>query len=192
MSLDAGEQAAIIGVGATVLLAAVGAVFKASSLRGDINNKWTRRVSLAVAGLDDKALSELRRLRDDVEGTLADRFDPAQALADPAPLSRRAETTVKFHKARTQMQRDFRHLLQICPILLGGLGAVVVAAPALTVYYAELWQPAALRIGGLILAGLAILVLVVIGIVYAVLQHRLASAEILAGTGGLTDPGGGP
>lgn len=190
MSLGAGEQAAIIGVGATVLLAAGGGVFKASSLRGDMNNKWTRRVSLAVAALDEKALSELSLLRDDVEDTLADAFDPAQAIADPAPLSRRAETTVKFRKGRTRMQEDFKRLLQVCPFLVGGLAAVVVATAALTVYYSELWDVAAFRIGGLILAGIGLAVLVLVGIAYAVLQHRLASNEILAGTGGRADQDG--
>lgn len=190
MSLGAGEQAAIIGVGATVLLAAGGGIFKASSLRGDMNNKWTRRVSFAVAALDEKAIAELRLLRDDLEDTLAPAFDPSQAIADPSPLSERAATTAKYYRARTRMRSDFARLLWACPVLVGGLAVVEVATAALTVYYAELWDFTGLRIGGLVLAGVGTVTLVLVVVGYAVLQHRLASAEILAGTGGRADQDG--
>jgi hypothetical protein len=187
VSLQPGDQATIIGVGGAVLLAVGAGIFKASSLRGDMNSKWTRRVSFAVAALDEKTISELEHLRDDVEDILPARFDPGQAIADPAPLSQRAETTVRYHQSRTRMDGDFIRLRNACPALVGGLAAVEVAAAALTAYYAELLHWPALRVGGLMLAVLGVVVLVLTTVAYAVLQHRLASAEILAGTGGRTD-----
>jgi uncharacterized integral membrane protein len=184
VSLGPGEQAAIIGVGAAVLLAVGAGIFKASSLRGDMNSKWTRRVSFAVVALDEKAFSELELLRDDLEDMLPARFDPAQAIADPAPLSQRAETTIRYYRTRTQMQRDFIRLRRVCPLLVAALAAVEIAAAGLTTYYAKLWHWSPLRIVGLVLAGLGVAVLVLTVVTYAVLQHRLASAEIRAGTGG--------
>lgn len=167
------------------MLLAVGAgIFKASSLRGDINSKWTRRVSFAVVALDEKAFSELELLRDDLEDMLPVRFDPAQAIADPAPLSLRAEATIRYYRTRTRMQGDFVRLRRACPVLVAALAAIEIAAAGLTTYYAELWHWAPLRIAGLVLAGLAVVVLVFTVVAYAVLQHRLAGAEILAGTGG--------
>lgn len=191
MSLGPGDQAAIIGVGGAVLLAVGAGTFRASSLRGDMNNKWVRRVSFAVVALDEKAISELELLRDDLKNILPAEFDPGQAIADPAPLSQRAETTVKYYRARTQMQGDFVRLRQACPVLVGGLAAVEIAAAMLTLYYAELWHWTPLRIAGLVLGALGVAVLVLTVVTYAVLQHRLAGAEILAGTGGRTDQDGG-
>ncbi len=53
------------------MLLAVGAgIFKAASLRADMNSKWSRRVSFAVAALDEKAISELEHLRDEIESML--------------------------------------------------------------------------------------------------------------------------
>lgn len=193
MSLGPGDQAAIIGVGAAVLLAVGAGIFKASSLRGDMNGRWTRRVSFAVAALDEKAISELELLRDDVEDTLpgTPRYNPGQAIADPAPLSARAETAVSYYRARTRMKNDFVHLRRACPVLVGGLAAVELAAAGLTAYYAELLHRIWLRMAGLIVAGAGITVLILTVAAYVVLQHRLASAEILAGTGGRTDQDGG-
>lgn len=148
MTLGAGEQAAIVGVGAAVLLAVGAGIFKASSLRGDMNSKWARRVSFAVVALDEKAISELALLRDDLEDILPARFDPGQAIADPAPLSQRAETTVRYYRARTGMQGDFVRLRRACPVLVGGLAAVEIGAAGATAYYAELWRWTPLRVGG--------------------------------------------
>lgn len=187
MSLGPGEQAAIIGVGVAVLLGVGGGIFRASTLRGDINGRWSRRVSFAVAALDEKQISELELLRDDVEDILPARFDPAQAIADPAPLSARAATTVGYYRASTRMEGDFVRLRRVCPVLLAALAVLEVATALLTTYYAKLLDWSAVRVSGLLLAAVAVLIMVTTTGAYVALQHRLASAEILAGTGGRTD-----
>lgn len=186
MSLHTGDEAAIIGLGVGVILTVGAGIFKASTLRGDINSRWTRRVSFAIVALDEKTISELEQLRDDVDDVLpgGHGFAPAQAIANPAPLSARAETTVKYYRARTRMERDFHLLRRLCPSLVVALAAVELAALILTLFYAELVTWGWLRPCGLILLAGAAAALVVATCVYVVLQHRLASAEILAGTGG--------
>lgn len=190
MSLDAGDQATVIGVGVAVLLAHGAGIFKCASLRGDMNNRWTRRVSLAVSGLDEKAIRELGLLRDDVEDTLPSAFDPGQAITDPSPLTARATKITEYYGARTRMRGDFDRLLRVCPVVLYALTALAVATVALTVYYAELWDWTGLEIGGAIVGGAGALALVLSVAAYVVLQHRLADAEILAGTDGLADEEG--
>lgn len=191
MSLDTAEQATVIGVGVAVFLAVGTGIFKTSSLRGDMNDRWTRRVTRAVSALDEQATIALRQLRDAVDDLLPGDFDPAQAIADPAPLSRRAKTITEYYSARTRMQGDFDLLLRICPVVRNGLIAVAAATVALTVYYAELWRWSWLELGGAVLGGLGALPLVLAVGAYAVLQDRLAKAEILAGTGVQAGPDGG-
>lgn len=154
-----------------------------------MNAKWTRRVALAVAALDEKAISELEQLRDEIEDMLPGGrpFDPAQAIADPAPLSQRAEQTVRFYRARTRMEGDMIWLRRLGRILLAGLIGLEAAAAGLTAHFAQLVNWGLLRIAGFILLGLAVLTLVLTAATYVLLQDRLAGAEILAGTGGRAD-----
>lgn len=186
MSLTSGDEAAIIAVGATLLAGAGAGIFKAASLRGDTNAKWNRRVEYAIAALDEKALAELEQLRDDVQDILpAGRgFDPSQAIANPAALSQRAERTVRFYRARTRMESDFERLCSICPTLVGALTLFLIAVCILTSFYADLLTWGWVEVCGLVVLAAAVGALVVTTALYVILQHRLASAEILAGTGG--------
>lgn len=192
MSLTPGDAAAIIAVGVGALVAVGAGIFKAAALRGDMNTKWTRRVAFAVAALDEKTIAELEQLRDDVEDILPaghDNFDPAQAIANPAALFARAEHTVSYYSARTRMQTDFVRLRKLCPLLVATLTGVEVAAAILTAFYAELLVWAWLRPCGLIILAVATSMLIFATAAYVVLQHRLAGAEILAGTGGSSATG---
>ena len=185
MNLSTGDQAQVIGVGAAVLLAAGAGAFKTASLRGDMNAKWARRVALAVSALDEKLISGLEQLRDEVDELLpADRFSPADAIADPAPLAQHAEETVAYHRARVRMEGDLKLLRNVGPVFVFALAVLGLAAAGLTAYVGELLLWAWLPRAGLISGGVAFLVLIVALAAYAVLNHRLASAEILAGTGG--------
>jgi hypothetical protein len=186
LTLTSGDEAAIIAVGATLVAGSGAGIFKAASLRGDTNAKWNRRVEYAVAALDEKALAELEQLRDDVEDILpaGPGFDPSQAIANPAALSERAERTVRFYRARTRMQRDFERLCSVCPVLVGALTGFLIAVCILTSFYADLVTWGWVELCGLIILAAAVVTLVVTTVLYVVLQHRLASAEILAGTGG--------
>jgi hypothetical protein len=188
LSLGAGDEAAILGVGAAALIAFGAGIFKASALRGDMNSKWARRVDLAVSALDEKTIAAAERLRDKVNELLPSApFEPVHLEADPAPLAKLAERTVEFYKASTRMGRDLVVLRKVCPVIVGGLTAMEVAILALTAHYGELVGWSWLRLPGLILLGIAAVILVVTGAMYVVLQHRLASAEIEAGTGGRID-----
>jgi hypothetical protein len=190
LTLDAGDQAQILGVGAAVLLALSASIFKTSSLRGDMNSKWSRRVALAVSALDEKLISGLEQLRDDVNDLLpAETFDPAEAIVDPGPLARRAERTVSFHRARIRMGGDLRHLRDVCPAFVAALTGLWLAALGLTASFGELVGWDWIRPLGLVVGAIMLVVLILALIAYGVLNHRLANAEILAGTGGKLELG---
>jgi hypothetical protein len=193
LSLGAGSEAAVIGVGVAVLLGSGTGVVKAASLRGDMNIKWSRRVKFAVAALDEKTFNELEGLRTDITKILPTDydpdFDPAEILTDPAPLSGRAEKTAAYYRLRTRMETDLVRLRRLGPVAVGGFSSLVAASTLMTIYYAQLFQWNVLRALGIVLLGVAAVILVATGSVYVVLQHRLATGEILAGTGGRYDQG---
>lgn len=187
MTLSAGDEAAVIAVGVTVVLAVTVGVFRVASLRGDMNSKWARRTAFAVAALGEKTIAELEQLRDAVDETLPatpDGFDPSQAIANPAPLFERAEKTVKYYRAQTRMEKDLDHLRGLGPILVGALIGIDAAAAVLTIFFAELLKWAWIKPFGFVLLVASGLTLVAAGGFYIVLQQHLADDEILAGTGG--------
>jgi hypothetical protein len=185
MSLSAGDQATIIGVGLAGVLAFGAGVWRAASLRGDVNARWAARVDFAVAALDEKTIRHLEALRDEVGAVLPEgEFDPAQAIADPAPLSRTAERAVSLHRTRIRMQSAIAGLMRIGRAVIGGLTGMLLGTACATAHYAELWDWAPLEPVGLILLGASAVFLLGVAARYVVLQDRLASAENLAGTAG--------
>ena len=192
MTLSTGDEAQVIGVGAAAVLVLGGAIFKMASFRGDIDSKWSGRVKFATAALDEKTIAELEALRDEVDEILpgdAGGFDPAQAIADPAQLSKRAEKTVKFYKARTRMQGDFEKLRALGPVFVGALSAVLVGALLLTAYFAEIARWSLVKPLGLVVLLAGVAVLFGAGAMLVFLQQRLANEQILAGTGGQAEAG---
>jgi hypothetical protein len=185
MSLSAGDQAQIIGIGTVLLLGLGGGIWRTATVRGDQNARWAAKVDLAVAALDAKTIQQLERLRAEVDAALPEgEFDPSQVIADPAPLSQSAERAVDLHRASRRMDTALRHLLATGRMIVSGLTGLFVGIGCTTTHYAELWSWAPLRVIGLVLVGISGLFLIVTGGVYIVLQDRLASAEQLAGTAG--------
>jgi hypothetical protein len=185
VSLDAGEQATIIGIGLASLVPLGAGVWKAASIRGDVNARWARRVAYATAALDEKTIAELERLRYDVDDVLPEGpFDPQQAITDPAPLTKRAERATALHRVRVRMEKSVGRLMLVGRLTVAALIVLIVGVIAATLHYAELahWRP--LETIALIVLGVGAALLVVGGIAYIVLQDRLASGEDQAGTAG--------
>lgn len=192
MTLDPGAQATIVGVGVAAIIANCAAIFKVATLRGDVNQKWSGRVAYAVAALDEKTLAELDGLRDDIDAALpAFVTDPLQAIADPGPLSRRAERAAKLYRTRARMESNLRLLCNLGPVLLWVLAALLVSIVGVTLHHADLVQAGWVRlISWLVLATCS--VALAVGMAgYALLQHRLAGAELLAGSAGSGERLGG-
>lgn len=183
-SLTPGDQAAIIGVGAAVLLAVAGALWRSASLRGDMNARWNKRVDFAVARIDELIGVELRVLRDEIDAFLpsTENFDPMQVIADPALLSKRAAHVVKLYRIRERMESDLARSRSVGPVLLVALSCMGLGTACLTGFYGELAEGVALRVSGLNLICLGVFLLTVTTAVFVFFQHRLSSGEIEAGT----------
>lgn len=175
----------MIAAGATALGILGAGIFRASNLRGDSNTKWSTRILLAASALDEKIVTELQALRGDIETALPGSevpFDPANAIADPQPLSARVEKVAKFYRARVRMDKDLRRVLRLGRVFVVALILLALASGLLTCHYGELVDWSWLRVSGLIAGGLGAAVAIGSMGVYIVCVDRLASAEILAGT----------
>lgn len=173
-----------LALGVALIVPALGVLWKCSSLRGDLFNKWNERVDIAEAGLSEHAIGLLRELQDRTDLLLgqenSSEFDPALALADPAPLTR---ITRKFHRAivaRKRLARRFALLVllgAVAPFLVIPylLGSVLAFA-----YYSELYSGHWAASWGIVLAvsSLGLGAFLVLGHLY--LNWRLASAEIMS------------
>lgn len=191
MSINAGDQAAIIGVGAAAVLVLVPALVKAANLRGDTNNKWSSRIDLAGIALDEKAAVALHTLRDDIDNLMPDDpFEPGRVIVDPSPLNERVEMTGKYYRARVRMQKDLSLVLRLGRVCVGALTTLIVAVVLLTVFFAELWHADTLRWAGFALGALASVLLACSGGTYVFCVDRLSSSEILAETASQSAAGG--
>lgn len=187
MSLSAGDQANVIGIGSLLLLGVGGGIWRTATLRGDQNARWAARVDLAVAALDVKTIQQLEKLRTEVDAVLpTDAFDPSQAIADPAPLSQSAKRAAELHATRVQMESALTYLLTIGRVVVIGLVSLFFGIGCATIHYAELWNWGPLRAVGFVFLGVSALLLLGACGTYIFLQDRLASAEQLAGTAGQT------
>lgn len=185
MSLSAGDQAQVIGVGVAGIVAFGAGVWRVATLRGDINARWASRVDLAIASLDAKTIKQLEDLRAAVDAALPeDEFSPSQLIADPAPLSRIAEEAVHLHQTRTRMSSALVRLLSVGRIAVGGLIGMLLGTACATAHYAELWNWGPIRWIGLILLCASTVLLIGVTLAFVVLQDQLATAEALAGTAG--------
>lgn len=192
MSLTAGDQAAIIAVGAAVLLGIATAIVKAVNIRGDSNDKWSSRIDLAAGALDEKTVAELAILRTEIDSVLPDPdapFEPAQAIVDPSPLSARVEKTAKYYRARIRLKKDLDRVLRMGRMFVAGLVILAIGVVLLTTYFAELLNWPWARPVGFGFGGLGALTLVLAMAIYGVCVDRLAGAEILADTAGRSGKG---
>lgn len=190
MSLSVEEQTAIILGGGTALLILGGATFKAASLRGDINAKWSSKVAIAVTALDEKALKALRDLRDEIDQALPKTFEPAEMTLDPAPLSDRVEETSRYHRARQRMERNLKRCRGLGRALVAGLILLMVGVLLLTLHYSQLAESDLTFWAGVLIGGFAVAEIGSSGIAYIVLEDRLTSDEILADTASQVVPKG--
>lgn len=182
--LSPGDQATVIGVGAAVLLAVASGIWRASTLRGDVNARWKKRVDFAVARIDELIVTELRLLRDQIDTFLPDPrdFDPALVVADPASLSRRAGHVVKLYRIRQHMEIDLARSRSVGPVLILALSVLALGTASVTAFYGELINEGVMRTGGLAFAAIGVVLLVCVTAVHAYLQNRLSVGEIEAGT----------
>jgi len=81
---------ALLGISVTLLLAGAGGLWKAATFRGDMYQAWKVRVDLTVAGLSERAASNLITLQQKITKLLGSNyegeFNPLSVVVDPSEL----------------------------------------------------------------------------------------------------------
>lgn len=177
------EQAAAVGVAAALLLPAIPGLWRAASMRGDLFQKWKDRVDLAYNGLSEQAAAELIRIQEITTRLVVsagEPFDPIRIVQDPSELRDPMMHFLRLLRIRGQLRNRLRSLLFIGPILLVVLPLYALGIVTGALYVAHLVMIKMLFTIGLAATGSALVLLLFLLVAYALLQHRLSSAEILA------------
>jgi hypothetical protein len=160
------------------------ALWKASSLRGDIFDTWNDRVDVTFAALSERAVNELLALQKEINDLLVesglDEFDPLKVLVDPAMLSGHVDKYQQLMAARSKLKQRFRHLCRLGPIAIAVISTYLVGVIVATIHFGGLFARWWVSRIGVSLAVAAIIAGVVVMVDYAHLQQRLSLAEMLA------------
>jgi hypothetical protein len=183
MRLTDGEQIATIFAGATMCLAFVGGVFKTSGMRGDAHNKWFRRLQYTQSALEAREIAALKDLRDALDDVLPQGQDaPALSNFDPSPLADKTAAVATLHASRERMDGAYKNVCRLGTVFTVLLSVAAVAVAALTLHYSELVSGKVMRAAGIGVGTPTIVLLLLSGVAYIVMQKRLADAQILAGS----------
>jgi hypothetical protein len=172
-----------LGVAVACLLPALGAGWRAASLRGDTFNKWSERVDLAHAGLTERAKDELLSLQDEIGrvlGGAGGEFSPAEVIADPAPLVAAANRCADVLRARDNLRTRFRRHRRLGPLLLGIVAVYVIGWTIATLHYTDVVHPTVVGVIGIVIGGVAVLAGIAVFVLYATYEARLSRAEELS------------
>lgn len=180
-SVDAG----VVGVGVAIVLATIGALWRAARLRADVFSEFQTRTTLAQSGLDERASSALRELALTASRLVGDldadgRLRPLKVIGDPAELKDQVELFDRALRARERIPRYFQHLLLVGPVLVVVLGILVVGELATLSYFSGWKRQRLVGYVGLWTSLGATGLAVVAGGYYAWLLQRFSGAEILS------------
>lgn len=181
------DAIAVLALAVTCLIPALAAGWRAVSWRGDIFNKWSDRVEIAHAGLNERATSELVALQEAIVNALGGTagFTPAEVWTDPDPLVAGANRCARLLRARDHLRGRFRRLRQLGPILIVTVAVYVLGWLAATLYFTRVIHTFWAKAVGLGVGGLAAAVALIVFVLYAYFESKLTAAEeMAAGEGG--------
>jgi hypothetical protein len=160
------------------------AAWKAASLRGDIFNKWSERVDLAHAGLNERATSELLELQAQISeivgGTGEGAFTPAEVWLDPDPFIDRANRCATLLRARDKLRGRFRRHRQLGPTMIPLIVVYVAGWLLATLFFTEVIHHPWEKILGFVLGGVAAAGALIVFALYAYYEAKLTAAEEMA------------
>jgi hypothetical protein len=165
---------------AALAIAGVAALWRAASLRGEISKEWVERLADAKVALEDRATTELLEMQAEITRIFGagSGSPPRLATHDPGLLSAKAAAFQKTLAISSRLERDFRLLLSIGPLLTAASTAFLAGIAATYVDNSKLATSEILRLGGMAVGGAGIALGVLLVIAYVVLNQRLSGAEI--------------
>lgn len=182
MTLTPDQRIAAIGVSVGLLLPAFPAMWKAAGLRADTNSRWRTRVDLTYAGLTERAIETLRELQAQANQLLGDlnTFDPALAVADPAPLAEKAARFNRMLKARHSLRIRFRGQLRLMTLAVYLVALYAAGIIFAGIYFDGLYDINWLGDLGLALTALSLAAGGLLLAAYTYIEHKLSGAEIMS------------
>ena len=169
----------LAGIAITVLMGLGAAIYKASSMRGNIHREWSQRVDTTIAGLEELALTQLYAIRGELDqwAHRAEEYWPEGFLPNPFSLSSLVRRYEKSLRYRQRMEPDLKKLMAIGPAFLIALVMAFVAVVLMSVYHLDVAQLRTIQWLGYVLAAVAFTTLIIALIAYSTIQHRMTSAE---------------
>jgi hypothetical protein len=176
------DQLRVLTFAVVLLLPALPVAWKAAGWRGDTRKKWSNRVEIAHAGLNERATSELVALQDRISEVLGGNpaFLPAEIWADPDPLVKRANRCVVLLRARDKVRGRFERYCRLASILIPTVAVYILGWVAATLYFTEVVHRNWLKLVGFAVGGLSIATALVIFALYAYFESKLTKAEEMA------------
>jgi hypothetical protein len=177
------DYVGVIPIAVACLLPAIIAGWKAASWRGDVFNKWSDRVTVTHAGLNERATRELIELQDEVSAALAgdpDQFSPAQLSVDPDPLVAHANLCARLLVARDRLRPRFRRYRLLGRILIPIIVLYVAGVILATLHFVEVLDGSWAKWVGLVTVAAAVIAGVMVFGLYAHYESRLTAAEEMA------------
>jgi hypothetical protein len=174
MNLDHAE------VFAALAIAGVAALWRAASMRGDISKEWDERVTDTKVALEDRATTELLEMQSEITRIFGAGAGspPRLATLNPGLLAEKASAFQKTLAISSRLDRDFRLLLQVGPLLVVAAAAFLVGVAATYLDNSDLAPSSALRLAGELVGGAGVAFGILLVIAYVVLSQRLSGAEI--------------
>jgi hypothetical protein len=159
-----------------------GALWRSSTLKADVVKNWGTRVDDAEVALDDRATRLLLVLQEEIGSVLgigSSKSLPIGAVADPSVLADRADDFRRTLKRRRRLTFDYRFMRLLGPGLIVVSSVFLVGWALVAANDTELARGEGLRISGVVLLSITAGLGVLLALVYALLNNRLANAEVL-------------
>jgi hypothetical protein len=166
----------------TTLLAGGGIFWRSASLRSTIFRTWQDRRNQIHAGLSQGAIDSVVQLQDEA----TDLLSAGKFAADPDPLVKPVNNFRKAVRVRQRFARRINLLLKTGPAMTAASAVYLVGWLFAAVYFLGWTHHRWVRDVGWVVGSVGVTGVVVLGIAYVYLTHRLAFAEELADT--LTRP----
>src|SRR6266567_4507188 len=173
------DQFKILTFAVVILLPALPVAWKAAGWRGDTFKKWSDRVDIAHAGLNERASAELVALQDDISDMLAGGL-PGEVSADPDPIVLRANRCAVLLRARDRLRGRFEKYRRLTYLLVPAVVSYFVGWLAGTLYFTEVMHKSWVKLTSFVVGGLAIVTTLCIYVLYAYFESKLTKAEEMA------------
>src|SRR5680860_573474 len=124
------DEIQFAALGTALLLGSLAALWRVASLRGDLFDRWNRRVELVEAGLSERALFQLIDIQRQIAELLlpppGEAFNPITAIEDPGQLEESSKQVLRVLRARRGLSIWLRQLLLVGPLMLVALVMTVI------------------------------------------------------------------